>query len=115
MTNPEEEALNRAIGKRLRAAREARDLSLSALSELTGGSYSKSRISNYELGLRRLPIEGAESLAEALGTVSAAHLLCLDDDCAADPAETELLHTYRALDPTQRQEVLAGAKHRLGK
>ena len=102
-------------GERLRAARSATGWSLTELSQRTGGRLSKSRISNYELGLRRLPIEGAESLAEALGTVSAAHLLCLDDDCAADPAEAELLHTYRALDPTQRQEVLAGAKHRLGK
>ncbi len=114
MTNAEEDALNRAIGRRLRAAREARALSLAALAELTGGRYSKSRISNYELGLRRLPIEGAQSLAEALGNVSAAHLLCLDQNCAAGPEEAELLRNFRALDAADREQVLANAKDRLG-
>lgn len=40
--------LTRAIGRRLCAARPERALSLSQLVVLTGGLYSKSRLSNYE-------------------------------------------------------------------
>jgi len=42
-------------------------LSLSQLAALTDGLYSKSRISNYEQGLRRPSIEAARTLAAALG------------------------------------------------
>jgi DNA-binding transcriptional regulator YiaG len=56
---------------RLRAARKAMGLSLSQLADLTGGSYSKSRISNYEQGIRRMPPAAAQALAKALGNVSA--------------------------------------------
>ncbi|WP_322789215.1 helix-turn-helix domain-containing protein, partial [Thiohalocapsa halophila] len=65
-------ALNRVIGRRLRAARSAGGLSLARLSVLTGGSISVSRLSHYELGQRRLSIEAARALATALGDVSAA-------------------------------------------
>ena len=47
MTDSEFE-LTREIGRRLRAARHERGLSLAELSALTDGLYSKSRISNYE-------------------------------------------------------------------
>jgi transcriptional regulator with XRE-family HTH domain len=109
-----EEALNRAIGKRLRAARDARGISLSQLGELTGGHYSKSRISNYEQGIRRISLEGARALAEALGNVTTAHLLCLDNECATAPDEAELLRAFRALEPAARQQILAAAKQKLG-
>jgi transcriptional regulator with XRE-family HTH domain len=103
-----EQALNRAIGERLRAARQARGLSLSELGRLTGGQYGKSRISNYEQGLRRLGIEGALALAEALGNVSAAHLLCVeegaDEVLAAD--ELRLLDAFRRTDEDGRRRVL---------
>jgi transcriptional regulator with XRE-family HTH domain len=108
--NKPEEALNRAIGGRLRAAREARGLSLSQLGELTGGNYSKSRISNYEQGVRRISLEGAQALAEALGNVTAAHVLCLDDQCAANPAELDLLKAFRAMDEAQREQLLTSVK-----
>ena len=45
--------LAHSISARLRAARQARGVSLSQLSALTDGALSKSRISNYEQGLRR--------------------------------------------------------------
>jgi transcriptional regulator with XRE-family HTH domain len=80
-------ALTKAIGERLRAARHARGLSLSALAALTDGLYSKSRISNYEQGLRRLNSEGAEVLAAALGNVTAAQLLGLDEEDATAGSE----------------------------
>jgi transcriptional regulator with XRE-family HTH domain len=51
---PEGQALTTKIGSRLREARKEQKLSLAALSAKTGDVLSKSRISNYEQGLRRL-------------------------------------------------------------
>ena len=76
---PDEQNLTTKIGLRLRAARKAQKLSLQKLADVTGGVLSKSRISNYEQGLRRPGIEEARILAKALGTVSATYLLCLED------------------------------------
>jgi hypothetical protein len=53
-------------------------------------------------------------LAEALGNVTTAHLLCLDNDCATAPDEAELLRAFRALEPAARQQILAAAKQKLG-
>ncbi len=104
--------LTHRIGLRLRAARHARRLSLSTLSVLTGGRYSKSRISNYEQGLRRLSVEGAQSLAKVLGNVSAAHLLCLDDETntTLSNAEMQLIDAYRRADAASRRCVLVCAR-----
>lgn len=94
----DEISLTREIGERLRYTRTCAGLSLSQLSELTGGTLSKSRISNYEQGLRRLSIEAARGLAEALGNVTPAYLMCLDDPMNLSADEIDLLKTYRATD-----------------
>jgi transcriptional regulator with XRE-family HTH domain len=108
MITDSERALNREIGARLRAARQARRLSLTELAALTGGLYSRSRISNYEQGIRRLSNEGAEEMAAALGNVTAAHLLCLDKDgeqmLSAD--EQQLVDAFRRTDDDGRRRVL---------
>ena len=62
------------IGARIRKARHDAGLSLSGVSERTGGLLSKSRISNYEQGLRRIGLEEAEMIAGVIG-VSAGYLL----------------------------------------
>lgn len=93
----EESSLSHRIGGRLRGARNALGLSLSQLSERTGGQLTKSRISNYEQGIRRMGTEEALALADALGSVSAAHLLCVDDDHVLSPDERRLLERYRSL------------------
>ena len=62
------------IGARLRKARHDACLSLGGVSERTGGLLSRSRISNYEQGLRRIGLEEAELIAGVLG-VSAGYLL----------------------------------------
>ena len=67
----EETDLTTKIGLRLRAARNAQKIALAELSDRTGGALSKSRISNYEQGLRRMGLEDARMFADALGTVSA--------------------------------------------
>lgn len=107
MTESELE-LTREIGRRLRAARHARGLSLAELAALTGGLYSKSRISNYEQGLRRPSVEGAQALAEALGNVSAVHLLCLEgtEPTAMSPEEMRLLDAFRRADADWQRRVL---------
>jgi transcriptional regulator with XRE-family HTH domain len=97
--------LTHDIGTRLRAARHAQELSLSELSERTGGELSKSRISNYEQGLRRMGIEEARALAAALGSVSATYLLCLEDDAQLSDEERQLVERYRKAKPKMRASV----------
>jgi len=107
---PDEQALTQAIGQRLRALRHERKLSLQHLSDLTDGTLSKSRISNYEQGIRRLGIEPAQTLATALSGVSAAYLLCLDDgEQPPDNDEWELLQAFRKADERGRHTMLAVA------
>jgi transcriptional regulator with XRE-family HTH domain len=67
------------IGLRLRAVRTAEGFTLQILAGMTGGVLSKSRVSKYEQGLRRLGIEEAGLLSTALGNVSVTYLSCLDD------------------------------------
>jgi transcriptional regulator with XRE-family HTH domain len=64
--------------ERIRSARLGKNLSLQDLSELTLGMLSKSRISNYEQGIRKPSAEVACILAEALDA-SPAWLLGLED------------------------------------
>jgi transcriptional regulator with XRE-family HTH domain len=98
--------LTNQIGDRLRAERKAQDLSLSELSERTDGSLSKSRISNYEQGIRRMGLEESRILSEALGTVSPIYLLCLEDE-----REIETLRRcFLDSDPIGRGLMLAMAK-----
>jgi transcriptional regulator with XRE-family HTH domain len=96
--------LTHRIGARLREARHGLGLSLSELAARTG-CYSKSRISNYEQGLRRMGLEEAVILANALGTVSPTWLLCLDDSPAFDTEETEVIARYRAADDHGRARL----------
>ena len=104
-------ALNLVIGRRLRAVRLARGLSLRRLAALTGGSISISRLSRYELGQRRRSIDTARTLATALGDVSAAHLLGADDKAPrADLGEAQLLAAFRATDAEGRRRVLGVAE-----
>ena len=107
MTDSELE-LTREIGRRLRAARLDRGLNRSQLAALTDGLCSKSRISNYEQGLRRPSIEAAQVLAEALVTVSAAQLLGLEggEDDALSNDEKRLLEAFRRADADWRRRLL---------
>ena len=107
---PEAQDLTSKIGLRLREARHAEKLSLGALSDRTGGALSRSRISNYEQGIRRLGLEEARMLARALGTVSATYLLCLDDEGFLSEQELELLRCFRGTDERGRETVLGVAE-----
>lgn len=107
MTNPND--LNHRIGQRLRNARKGAGLSLAALSERLGGTLSKSRISNYEQGLRRMSIEVAEQLAPVLGATPA-YLLCLNDDQELSSEEWRLIHGYRETDSRGKATIKAVIK-----
>jgi transcriptional regulator with XRE-family HTH domain len=96
--------LTKKIGLRLRAARKAQSLSLAALAARTS-SLSKSRISNYEQGLRRMGLEEARELASALGTVTATYLLCLDDEGTLSEGESALLGLYRQADSRGKETI----------
>ena len=107
----EREGAGQSVGERLRSARKAMGLSLSQLAELTGGSYSKSRISNYEQGLRRMPPAAAQALAKALGNVSAQYLLFGEDGAEVLTAEERrLLGAYRNSDAPGRRWLLECAE-----
>lgn len=102
-----DQTIDQTIAQRLRAARNAQNLSLAQLSERTAGALSKSRIGNYEQGIRRMGIEQAIILAKALGTVSPAYLLGLDDqELGLSPEEQRLIAAFRATDDAGRARLL---------
>lgn len=75
-----------------------------------GGVLSKSRISNYEQGLRRMGLEEGRLLAVALGNVSATSLLCLEDEEPLSEREQRLLACFRQTDERGREAILALAE-----
>jgi transcriptional regulator with XRE-family HTH domain len=97
--------LNKQIGQRLRAARLAHKYSLSELASRTR-TLSKSRISNYEQGIRRMGIEEAQELSEALDGITPAYLLCLDDTSPLSEDEWQLIQRYRKTDERGRDVIL---------
>lgn len=97
--------ISKQIGQRLRAARLAHKYSLSELASRTR-TLSKSRISNYEQGIRRMGIEEAQELAEALDGVTPAYLLCLDDASPLSEDEWRLIQRYRRTDARGRDVIL---------
>ena len=101
LTYPHRMDYKAEIGKRIRAAREKLEISLEELSRRTGGKLSKSRIGNYEQGLRMPgPLE-ANTLAAALG-VDAAYLMCLQTVFTAKAIE--LMRNWEALPEKDRME-----------
>jgi transcriptional regulator with XRE-family HTH domain len=97
--------LNKKIGQRLRSARMSQKLSLAELASRTR-TLSKSRISNYEQGIRRMGIEEAIELAEALDGLTPTYLLCLDDTSPITPDEWALISRYRDTDERGREVIM---------
>jgi transcriptional regulator with XRE-family HTH domain len=106
----EKNDLSAAIGSRLRGERQRRKLSLSQLAALTDDILAKSRISNYEQGIRRMGLEEAVILARALGDVSPVYLLCLEDSDPLPSDELDLLAFYRASDKRGRAVIASVAE-----
>ncbi|MBK1716241.1 helix-turn-helix domain-containing protein [Thiocystis violacea] len=101
--------LTKRIGQRLRAARQEQKLSLSDLSSRTN-SLSKSRISNYEQGIRRMGLEEAQELSIALGTVTPTYLMCLDDTDPLSARERELVEYFRQTDERGQENIMNVAR-----
>ena len=94
----------KAAGRRLQAARQKKGLTLDALSKATKGLLSKSRLGNYEQGIRMIGVEETLALAPVLG-VNPAHLLCVDEeDGEMTPQEKDLLRDFRALPENDRAD-----------
>jgi transcriptional regulator with XRE-family HTH domain len=90
------------IAARLTALRLAKGWKLREASVATDGLLSPSRISNYEQGLREMGIPEAKILAKAYG-ITAAHLLCLDEDSPVlSKVEQEHIRALRALPENER-------------
>jgi transcriptional regulator with XRE-family HTH domain len=87
--------LTQQIGQRLREARLAQSLPLGERSARTASPLSKSRIGNYEQGIRRPGLGEARELATALGIVSAPYLLCLENEGYLSEDEQRLLRDFR--------------------
>ncbi len=67
------------IGQRIAETRKRHGWSIQELSDHTNGAISRSRLANFEAGLRRPDIELVEILADVFGDVSAAWLLTLEN------------------------------------
>ena len=91
-------------GRRLRAAREDKKMTLQELSKRLGGVLSPSRLSNYEQGIRMIGVRESLALYGVLG-VQPAHLLCVDvEEGDMTQQEIELLRNYRALPEKDRND-----------
>jgi transcriptional regulator with XRE-family HTH domain len=90
-------------GRRIKTAREEARLSLAELSAATNGLLSKSRIGNYEQGIRMPGPAEANILASALKS-DAAYLMCLQQDLSKQ--ELELIRSFRALPESHRNDYV---------
>jgi transcriptional regulator with XRE-family HTH domain len=93
----------RRIGLRVKELRESRDWSLADLEKRLRGRLSKSRLSNYEQGIRLLGPEEALLLGAAFD-VPPAYILCVDDDMLLDKVERQLVKDFRALPERDRMD-----------
>jgi transcriptional regulator with XRE-family HTH domain len=95
----------RLIAERVRALRKSKGWSLRELEIATKGRLSKSRLSNYEQGLKLLGPDVAEILAEVFG-VPSSYILSLEGDemVLFDKAEQDLIRSWRVLPERDRAE-----------
>ena len=89
-------------GQRLRAARQAKGLTLQELAGSTG--LETSRLSNYEQGTRFMNPDAAKRLARMLG-VRASWLMVVDEEDSMTPDELALLQKYRQTDARGRTVI----------
>jgi transcriptional regulator with XRE-family HTH domain len=89
-------------GRRLKAARQAKKLTLQGLSKQMRGVLSASRLGNYEQGTRAMGTPEALAIGQAL-EVNPSYLLCVETDEGDMTAqEQELLRNFRALPENER-------------
>lgn len=97
-------------GRRIKAAREAKGLTLKDVEKLLPG-ITFNRLSNWEQGRNMIGVAEAKKLAPVLG-VTAAYILTLEDK-PAEPQEKVLLDNYRNSDPRGRAHISRVAEQEL--
>jgi transcriptional regulator with XRE-family HTH domain len=93
------------IGKRIRAARKDRELTLRGLSEATDNIVSISRLNNYEHGARMPGPQEAVLLGKALGKRPAYFLGVDDVQIPISTVEEALVKNWRTLPENKRMEI----------
>lgn len=102
------------IGERLKSLREERNLSQSGLAKLCGWPTA-SRVGNYEIGSRKIGVDDAIVLANALGTTPS-HILFGDEgspDNWLSDSQRQLLKTFRQLPEDDQQKFITMMNVRL--
>ena len=91
---------NTVLSRRLRQARQRRDLPQDRLGILAGleESSSSARMSRYESGIHEPPFQFVEAVAKVLG-ISAAYFYCTDDRLA------EIIQIYSDLSEVKREAL----------
>jgi len=95
---------NTVVSRRLRQARQSRDLPQDRLGVMAGleESSSSARMSRYESGIHEPTYQFVEAIAKVLG-ISAAYFYCADDRLA------EIIRIYSDLSETRRKALLQQA------
>lgn len=104
----DDDTLKIECGKRLAAARAACKLTQAELCSGVPG-LEVSRLSNYETGIRQLPIEIAKKIAPVLG-VSAGYLLTLEDKEEDAERIKALVALYKSSDQRGQATILRVAQ-----
>lgn len=91
---------NTVFSRRLRQARQLRDLPQDRLGVLAGleESSSSARMSRYESGIHEPPFQFVEALAKVLG-IPAAYFYCADERLA------EIIFAYTEMSEAKRQAL----------
>lgn len=100
--------IKQETSKRLRAAREATKLTMADVCARIPG-LTVSRLGNWEQGTRTMPNDFAKKLAKVY-EVSAAWLVCLEDEKQGDQQKGRLLEIYDQLDARGRGHLLRVAE-----
>ena len=92
-------------GLSLKRARKAKNLSLRALAELSGGLYSASRLGNYEQGIRTLPADAAVNLAKLLDCTPQELLNIEPGGTSLSVEDLAFIQSYRQLDEGGKKAI----------
>lgn len=106
---PKMDDWRKEAGRRLARAMKEREWGPADLAAAVDYFVSPQAISNYVSGFRGLKVDVAKALAQALGNVSAAYLMTLDDEPQhsqpLQPDERALLDNYNAADERGKRSI----------
>ena len=94
-------------GKRIKRIREGKSLFLRDVCAMVNG-LSVARLSNYEQGIRMVPVDQAKKIAAALDTSPEYILTLIDHDL--DPKEKKLIQVFRECDQRGKLAIVRMAE-----